>query len=127
MELNSTCSSPACSRQNKEPKLGGQNLVFFELFAKITLFDSDKQAVMLTCKSWHYLAANTSRMWSAYSIKTSEMAEVATYKRHQKYLKQFRFFIKKFELNGGDPFKVFFVKTRIGPFGPRPTNRLEVL
>ena len=82
---------------------------------------------MLTCKSWHYLAANTSRMWSAYSIKTSEMAEVATYKRHQKYLKQFRFFIKKFELNGGDPFKVFFVKTRIGPFGPRPTNRLEVL
>ena len=71
-------------------------------------------------------AANTSRMWSAYCIKTSEMAEVATFKRHQKYLKQFRFFIKKFELNGGDPFKVFFVKTRIGPFGPRPTNRLEV-
>ena len=54
------------------------------------------------------------------------MANSATYRRHQKYMKQFRPFIKSFTINGADPEKVFFIKTRIGPFGPRPTNRLEI-
>ena len=63
---------------------------------------------------------------NSYSINACDMANSATYRRHQKYLKQFRPFIKSFTIDGADPEKVFFVKTRIGPFGPRPTNRLEI-
>ena len=101
------------------------HLPLLRVLDKLKTLD-DKQAMIMTCKHWHQLSTTTSRLWRTYQINASDMSNGATFRRHQKYLKQFRPFVTSLVINGADPAKVFFIKQRIGPFGPRPSNQLEI-